>query len=69
MGLPISCITHLRPTTIATKERDRDGVAEMQLIRDAIAAHDPEEVERALVYHRHCQVVDVMCELCGLEMN
>ena len=44
-------ITHLRATTIATEGRDRDGVAEMERIHEAIAARDPAAAEAASIAH------------------
>lgn len=44
-------ITHLRARTISTAGRDKQGVAEMQAILDAIAARDPDAAESASIQH------------------
>ncbi len=44
-------ITHLRARTISTSGRDREGVAEMQAILDAIEVRDPDAAAAASVRH------------------
>lgn len=44
-------ITHLRARTISTSGRERDGMAEMQAILDAIIARDPDAAAAASVRH------------------
>jgi DNA-binding GntR family transcriptional regulator len=44
-------INHLRATTIATKGREKEGVAEMQRIFDAIAERDPAAAYAASIEH------------------
>ncbi len=44
-------ITYLRARTISTSGRDKQGVAEMQAILDAIEARDPDAAEAASVRH------------------
>lgn len=44
-------ITHLRAMTIATRGRDKTGVAEMKRIYDAITARNADEAEAASVDH------------------
>lgn len=44
-------ITHLRARTIATTGREKDGVAELQAILDAIVARDPDAAAIASIKH------------------
>jgi GntR family transcriptional regulator, trigonelline degradation regulator len=44
-------INHLRAMTISSPERDRDAIAEMHRIHDAIRARDPEAAHAAALEH------------------